>query len=62
MTEWYGSNLEHEGFQTLSVLTIPVYNSDKQILGVTQMINKVRNGILLSLNSHYTVEHSGFKV
>ncbi|XP_076037013.1 cGMP-specific 3',5'-cyclic phosphodiesterase-like isoform X2 [Oratosquilla oratoria] len=41
---WRGSPLEgdeEEGFVTKSVLTIPIYNSARQVLGVAQMINKV---------------------
>ena len=41
MVEWLGAPLEDAGVQVYSVLTMPVYNAAKQILGVAQMINKV---------------------
>ncbi|KAB7497832.1 cGMP-specific 3',5'-cyclic phosphodiesterase [Armadillidium nasatum] len=37
---WMGAPLETEGLLTFSVLTIPIFNSAKQIVGVAQMINK----------------------
>ena len=39
--EWLGTPLDDDGHLVYSVLTIPVYNANKQILGVAQMINKV---------------------
>ncbi|KAL7639239.1 UNVERIFIED_CONTAM: hypothetical protein RMT77_010773 [Armadillidium vulgare] len=44
---WMGAPLETEGLLTFSVLTIPIFNSAKQIVGVAQMINK-ENGMHFS--------------
>ncbi|XP_064105457.1 cGMP-specific 3',5'-cyclic phosphodiesterase-like [Macrobrachium nipponense] len=38
--EWLGTTLDDGGFITHNVLTIPIYNSSRKILGVAQMINK----------------------
>lgn len=42
VVEWLGAPLEDGGIQVYSVLTMPVYNAAKHILGVAQMINKVK--------------------
>ncbi|XP_037793499.1 LOW QUALITY PROTEIN: cGMP-specific 3',5'-cyclic phosphodiesterase-like [Penaeus monodon] len=44
VVEWLGSPLEDSGMVTHSVLTIPIFNSSKKILGVAQLINK-ENGL-----------------
>ena len=46
VAEWLGSPLDDDGQLIYSVLTIPVYNANKQILGVAQMINKVGRNYL----------------
>ncbi|XP_071545340.1 cGMP-specific 3',5'-cyclic phosphodiesterase isoform X2 [Panulirus ornatus] len=38
--EWLGAPLKDGGLVTHSVLTIPIFNSSRRILGVAQMINK----------------------
>lgn len=52
----YGASLEEEeNFKTKSLLCMPIYNSDKKIIGVTQLINKI-NGIPFNENDANTIE------
>ncbi|KAK8379681.1 hypothetical protein O3P69_019581 [Scylla paramamosain] len=39
--QWLGAPLEDQGLMTHSVLTIPIFNASRKILGVAQLINKV---------------------
>ncbi|KAK4296300.1 hypothetical protein Pmani_031195 [Petrolisthes manimaculis] len=51
VVEWLGGPLEDEGQITNSVLTIPIFNSSRQILGVAQMINKHSSLIFFPINT-----------
>ncbi|ROT63112.1 putative cGMP-specific 3 [Penaeus vannamei] len=55
VVEWLGSPLEDSGMVTHSVLTIPIFNSSKKILGVAQLINK-ENGLHFSEHDINTFE------
>ncbi|KAK6185640.1 hypothetical protein SNE40_007829 [Patella caerulea] len=47
--------IEEDGFHTRSVLSIPINNSDKKIIGVTQLINK-KNGKPFNENDENIIE------
>ncbi|XP_069140348.1 cGMP-specific 3',5'-cyclic phosphodiesterase-like isoform X2 [Argopecten irradians] len=36
-----GPHIDEDGFRSKSMLCMPIYNSDKKIIGVTQLINKL---------------------
>ncbi|XP_033757234.1 cGMP-specific 3',5'-cyclic phosphodiesterase-like isoform X2 [Pecten maximus] len=36
-----GPHIDEDGFRSKSMLCMPIYNSDKKIIGVTQLINKI---------------------
>ncbi|XP_021361131.1 cGMP-specific 3',5'-cyclic phosphodiesterase-like isoform X2 [Mizuhopecten yessoensis] len=40
-TTFKGPHVDEDGFQSKSMLCMPIYNSDKKIIGVTQLINKI---------------------
>ncbi|KAJ8317387.1 hypothetical protein KUTeg_005291 [Tegillarca granosa] len=46
---------DEEGFKTRSILCMPIYNSDKKIIGVTQLINKL-NGAAFNENDANIIE------
>ncbi|VDI73320.1 Hypothetical predicted protein [Mytilus galloprovincialis] len=50
-----GSFDEDQNFKTKSVLCMPIYNSDKKIIGVTQLINKI-NGNPFNESDANTIE------
>ncbi len=46
----------HSGYRTCSILCMPVFNTDGLLIGVTQLINKVRQGDYPAYNPAYWPE------